>query len=400
MCSVQVPKAPRSEAERFQTAAGRSHAESLFGGEASSEFARIDLVSNHTIFRDPSHFRALIRGEDLPVESYSSCIHEATHHWCFISPVGTALSLLYLSVAKRALRWLATGNQSKLHEAADDLLTFEAAVTWLRPLSEGLAQFAEYDVLPPERSALTSPPTFSTLLHLCNLHRRLQSEPDNDPTPALYELADDITRWRVSWKSIDRKSELLLQPIEAEGSGYLLGYLAVKQIWKSARRFYEELKDADVFMMLLRKIVFGDYALVAELLDRKRRPGERVLRFGSALYDRLYLLKTMPFAEDVAWSEWERILETPTPEEGVPPFGVADGPPVIAMDTRELVEKGRKLQLRYVQEVTKPIRFSLKKLPLFPADYFYHVLRERYLMWLGDVPARWVSIGPRKGRVL
>ena len=358
-------------------------------------------MSNHTTFQDPEHYRALLRGEELPVETYSSFIHEATHHWCFLSPVGTALSLLYLSVARNALRWAVTGSEAKLNRALDDLLTFQVAVSWLRPLSEGLAQFAEYDVLRPERGPLTSPPMVSTLLHLFNLNDRLKTAPAADPRPAYYKLADDITRWRVSRKSIDRKSELLLQPIEAEGSGYLLGYLTVKQLWKSARRFYEELNDSDVFMMLLRKFVFGDYALAGELLDRRRPAFQRGLRFGNAVYNRLYFLRTMPFdQEEVPWSEWETILATPSAKESLPYFGEADGPPFAAMDTIKAVEKGRKLLFRYLREASAPAGFAAKKMPLFPADYFHDLVRERHLMWLGDVAAKWVSIGPQKGQIL
>ncbi len=50
------------------------------GGGSADDFARIDIVSNHTVFRDPALFRALMQGHALPVSTFSSFIHEATHH--------------------------------------------------------------------------------------------------------------------------------------------------------------------------------------------------------------------------------------------------------------------------------------------------------------------------------
>lgn len=37
------------------------------GGGSADDFARIDIVSNHTVFRDPALFRALMQGHALPI---------------------------------------------------------------------------------------------------------------------------------------------------------------------------------------------------------------------------------------------------------------------------------------------------------------------------------------------
>lgn len=370
----------------------------MFEGESSDEFARIDLVSNHTVFRDPEHYHALLRGQDLPVETFSSFIHEATHHWCFISPVGTALSFLYLSAAKRILRWLAKHDDSLLNQALDDLCTFEIAVKFLRPLNEGLAQFAEYDVLPSESSDLISPPLLATLGHLFNLQRRLDVKPEDWPE-ASYAVMDDIMRWRVSRRTIERKGELLLQPMDADGSAYLLGYLTVKQIWKSASRFYDELKSADVFLMFMRKLIFSDYALVAELLNRQRPAPQRALGFAKGLHDRLHAIRQLLFDEDIPWSEWAKLLAA-IPQDEVGGLQIADPTPFSALDTAKAVKKGLELQRKRFREVADLEVFESKDVPLnIPPDIFLDVVRERYLMWLGQVPGRWESTGNKRGRI-
>jgi hypothetical protein len=372
--------------------------ESAFGDYSTDEFGQTDLVSNHTVFKDQHYYRALVRGHDLPVETFSSFIHEATHHWCFISPVGTALSLLYLSIAKKVLRWLVTGEEDQLKEALDDRAAFDIAVRWLRPLSEGLAQFAEYDVLPPYSGPLLSPPLTATLTHLFNLPRLVSEAPENDRTPAFYRLRDDINRWRLSRQTIERKSELLLQPIAVERSAYLLGYLTVKQLWRSAQRFYKELKDADVFLMFIRKLVWADYSLVAELLDR-RQPGlRRGLRFGQALHRNLYAIRQMNFDEDVPWSQWEELLGA-SMVKGPSPLNAADPRAFAGLDTVELVEQGRQLQLEYFREAAEPFQFASEEFP-FPQTYFLDLLSERNLMWLGQMDAKWESTGPKVGRIV
>ena len=365
------------------------------------EFAHIDLVSNNTVFRDPRYYEALLQGEDLPVHTFSSFIHEATHHWCFVSPVGMALACLYLSAARRILESASKGDDAPLDDAFDDLATFDIIVRWLRPLSEGLAQFAEYDVLPAQSGTLTSPPLLATLTHLFNLPRRIAGAPEDDFRVAGYELTDDIVRWRLSEQTIKRKSELLLQPIGSEQSAYLLGYLTVKQLWKNSMRMYEELRDADVFMMFLRKIVYGDYALVADILWRKGKPPERALRFGKRLFNNLYAVRMLFSGRIVPWRKWEMILRPPSTEEGATNYNMADGPPFAALDTQKETKKGQRRLVKRLREVTAPIDLASGKNPIpLPWDAFLDLMHERYLMWLGALKAKWVRLGPQLGRIV
>jgi hypothetical protein len=318
-----------------------------------AEFARTDLVSNHTVFTDPRCYAGMLRNESLPAQTFSSFIHEATHHWCFISPVGTALSLLYLSVAMRALRWGVLGNEAERNQTLDDLCTFKIAVDWLRPLNEGLAQFAEYDVQYSGVAPLYSPPLMATLNFLLNMPERIKAmkaekkpkyisllEAESEDTVAFYSLMDEVTQWRLSRQVVERKSELLLQPIGSAGSAYMLGYMTVKQLWHRASQFCNQLEHADVFLMFLRKLVFGDYALVAALLDRKKTAFQRGLSFGKTIHDRLEFIRSGDFA-GAPWSKWAEVLWVrPRIDDDRFRLNLADPVAIAFNDTEKATKKG------------------------------------------------------------
>jgi hypothetical protein len=359
--------------------------------------ARTDLISNHTVFRHNDDFRALLRAEALPADTYSSFIHEATHHWCFMSPLGKALSLLYLSIAKRALHWVATGDESQTQEILNDLCAFDIAVSWLRPLNEGLALFAEYDIRPCENSEHMSVPLDAAMLHVFQVRQRLAAQ--SDRSELSYQLADDLCRWRLSRQTIERKSELLLQPMRVAGNAYLLGYLTVKQLWRNASRFYPELREPDLFLIFLRRIVFSDFSLIALLLDREKPATQRGLLFGQKLFERLHALRVMAFENDFTWADIERVIASPEVEHLPDLADVAD-PELFVFDSETSARRGMQLRGDLLEEVL--LAESPEDLGgvEFPNHYFLNVLNERKYMWLGDVSGRWISTGRMQGRIV
>src|ERR1035441_6353696 len=296
-------------------------ARGLLSSDPSVRSASVDLVSNHTVFRDQEHFRPMLIDDPLPASTYSSFVHEATHHWCSTSPLGTALSLLFLRAGRGVLRWARSGEDSGLSDSLAAYATFQIAITWLRPLHEGLAQFAEYDVRPnlfgPGR--LDSPPVVAAMFYLFDIEARANKAQWDDQRRAYYELLDDIDRWRLSPATVDRKAELLLPPIAAESRAYLLGYLTIKQLYRQARRAQPQLEHADAFMILVRKLVFGDYALVGVILDDSRSPLERGLELGRRLHQRLQVIRTALSAQDRSWKQLEELL---MPSKEVTELGV------------------------------------------------------------------------------
>ena len=58
--------------------------------------AWIDLPTNFTslpAFREPEDVNGLLEN-NLPLDKAPVFLHEMTHHWCFNSPLGIALTLL------------------------------------------------------------------------------------------------------------------------------------------------------------------------------------------------------------------------------------------------------------------------------------------------------------------
>ena len=361
--------------------------------------AAIELISNHTVFDDlesQATFKTLLKQGTLPNENFSSVIHEATHHWCFVSPVGTALSMLYLSCSKRAMHWALTGDEAEFAEILDDLFVFQVANSWLKPLNEGLAQFAEYDVLPPIESDLISPPTRVTTALMFPELGKLDLDYGKDLV--MRQVHRTITRNRLTHTGIERKAELLLQPMNVRKSPYLLGYLAVKQLWRHAGRFYPELKESDVFMIFLRKMVFGDYALVNTLLDTSMNGRQRAILFGQGVHQRLHNIRLMLFDDDVPWSEWEALLSKDIDAESDLWHNKADAAPFAALDTEEEVAQGLRLFADLYRSLVEPLGEEDAVNELAYAMYV-NVLRERFLFWLGEEPARWKSTGEQKGEV-
>ena len=379
--------------------------------ESNAEFANTDLVTNHTVFTDPKSYQALLLNRDLPVSTFSSFIHEATHHWCFISPVGTALSFLYLAAAKKVMVWMGTGDWSGAKQVLDDLFAFEIAVSWLRPINEGLALFAEYDVRYSRSAAFYSPPLTSGLNFLFNLPKRAAKFPHDGHTGAYYEVMQGITEWRLSREVIDRKSDLLLQPLDVYENPYLVGYLVVKQLWRRASAHCEELKNADTFLMFFRKLVFGDYTLVALTLDRKMNPIERGRQFAKSLHDRFELIWSGDFLS-LPWNEWEEVLHGKGSLGPVPyNYDVADPVPFALGDDEKQGQLGAELYNQFLIEVIHIMDFppppitkkTARRLGIpdshlpadwFPPDYFYNLLQQRPMMWLGEVPATFKARTP------
>jgi hypothetical protein len=85
-------------------------------------------------------------------------LHEATHHWCFTSPVAFAIAGLTLR-ARLGMVQALNGERHRDLEMSivHDLVRVNTAVALLRPLAEGLALFAEFDAVSRIWSKAVSP---------------------------------------------------------------------------------------------------------------------------------------------------------------------------------------------------------------------------------------------------
>jgi hypothetical protein len=232
-----------------------------------------DLVTNTTSI-EPLRFGVNLRQwlglGTAPSDQLSVFIHEATHHWCFMSPVACALAALSLRAQRRTLILTQAGHDEDLESLLlDDLIRIQIAMKFLRPFAEGLAAFAEFDAISRVRSTVQS----SVMRWVGVLYMDPASTAlDMGKVPAEVaidvNLATVICRLRQDSATLDRKASLLLDPFRADAGGYLPGYLSVKSLWRTlGRQCHRVLSETDLFLMYLRSFIYDDLGFVATLLD-------------------------------------------------------------------------------------------------------------------------------------
>jgi hypothetical protein len=185
-------------------------------------------------------------------------LHEATHHWCFDSPVGAAVSQLLLRARRRALV-----GSGKVEELIEDIQRATVAQQLLHPLSEGLALFAEFDISPGK--SLVESRTMSSV-NIC-FGFPLDTKRDRNEM-ALQVLLQNTRR---SAEYLERKAGIYALPFDC-ADGYLAGYLSVKAVWAALAARAPKLMDTDLFLAFLRSYVFDDGALVLLLVESDPDP--------------------------------------------------------------------------------------------------------------------------------
>ena len=228
-----------------------------------------DLITNLTHLsaaRVDEDFDALMGWGSLPPKLLPGFLHELTHHWCFLSPVGFTLATLQLR-ARRACYLLAkgTGDTVALSERLwVDLSRYETVTTMLRPLAEGLALFAEFDAMSGSNSEILSTPSELTGAFFFNYG-------DFDPTAPLVMMFDShrapLMKMRGDYECFRRKRALLQQPLNTADGGYLPGYLTVRTLWLHLARVDSRLlTETDLAMTYLRSFFYDDDGLVHLML--------------------------------------------------------------------------------------------------------------------------------------
>jgi hypothetical protein len=205
------------------------------------------------------NFREIV-DRDLPIHTLPTFLHEATHHWCFDTPLGLTMHLLFMRARRSALETGSDGGWDTL----DNVVRYEVARDFIQPLSEGMALFAEHDAIPGEAKTISAP-----MSRAAGLYARGYSF-DNETIP--YEgLPFVLAAARVSRNHTRRKAALLLEPLSCAKGGYLPGYLLIKRLWQYARERSPLFRDSDFFLQYLREYVFDDWGLIARLLDDERK---------------------------------------------------------------------------------------------------------------------------------
>ncbi|MER8910907.1 hypothetical protein NKH99_25100 [Mesorhizobium sp. M0854] len=233
-----------------------------------------DPISNWTglsgvdVFRDQKWF--ITRGR-LPSQMFAAFAHEFTHHWCFHSPVGAAIAYLRLRARTRAkavsgLHPASEEFRTGAAEVLDDLLRSDVALKLMRPFAEGLAQYAEYDLLPGQSRLIseTAKCIFQAFLPV-----KMPFVGDEEMLTILTGIISDN---RMGEKLRERKENLLVSSLECDEGGYLAGYMVVKNLrfLLLTERKCTALLDQDHYLGFMRSFIYEDYGFVDELLDSDR----------------------------------------------------------------------------------------------------------------------------------
>ena len=232
---------------------------------------------------DASGLRDFLRTRDLtasrlPEHLWHPVVHEFTHHWEFFGPVGTALNILYL----KQCQWVveATRNEAPVEEllahTRNALFVNNVVLACLKPIAEGLAIFAEHDLEP------SSAPVESTVLHwsriLFTKQSGLAGASEREAERQLDERMKLFLRSaRLSVQGVDRKADLLAERFDEAAARldtendawecYLGGYLYLRSLQRAKLVQDSRLFSGCLLIMLVKTLLFNDYALVDVLLE-------------------------------------------------------------------------------------------------------------------------------------
>ncbi|WP_370949611.1 hypothetical protein AB5J62_19245 [Amycolatopsis sp. cg5] len=256
----------------------------------------INPVTNETVissFQVAQHLEGLIQRHIAP-DCLPAFLHEATHHWCFMHTTGLAVSLLHQRALADAAAYRGEHrfDERLARRLTGAMMRYEAFMALQRPLAEGLALFAEFDLS-----------SHGTLPRLCPVLARVADyfgpaviasfEPEEHRDAVTRDLLDVIlgsTRRRPD--VVARRTDVLVRPADPEDGGYLPGYLLVKALWSAGMGVDSRLGDPELFFAYFIAYFYTDLGTIAQLLDEEDDLRavdrlseyfvERVVRFGHA----------------------------------------------------------------------------------------------------------------------
>ena len=201
-----------------------------------------------------------LRGR-YPAFLLPSFLHEGMHHWCFGSPLGTTAALLWLRTHRALVAEGRSGADWDL-DVVDDLVRYHSIMRTLRPLAEGMALFAEHDLIPS--ASEVAPPYFT--------YASLRfTEAMSAPTGTRIQVADRqfhsmLCRQRFG-PGLQAKASLLSHPFDLAKGGYLPGYLLVKMLHAALARRDDRMIETPFFISFLRAYFYQDLAFIGTVLD-------------------------------------------------------------------------------------------------------------------------------------
>jgi hypothetical protein len=323
-----------------------------------------DAFSNQVIF-SPEQIRDWLPGlmqpeGRVPTDFLPAFLHEATHHWCFSSPVQTVITLLGMRARVEAFLAIEASTSTERARwearAAEDLFRADTALEIYRPLAEGLATFAEFDTY-TSRFNRTIPAPFAWAMRFYGRSQQTWAR--------LIEvrLAEDILR---------RKESLLAQPLSCQDSGgYLAGYMTIRQML----RYLPGSWKADRFLQAAYRWFYEDEALIALLLDSSLRAPDSISAIYRYMSERILngFLQAERVAEEYQTHTAEMSAGQPRTDNATIQGGEEAGPGFAARWTQAFAD----LPI----DLTQPMPYSN-----FLAKIFSLVMQSRDLMLIGTLP--------------
>jgi len=223
-----------------------------------------------------------------PAHTVLPFVHEFTHHWCFHSAIGLALALLRF----RSLRRLPESDEGSCAQLFDEMLTVDTMLELIRPISEGLALFAEYDMAPVASSVISTPLQWTAIALL------ERSKLTDLSRPQMGQCMERLLNLRLTTASLNRKMAFL-SPSLTDVDVYFDGYMAVKRLYLDLSQTAPALADPDLFLSYLRSYFFEDYGMVTILAAEENNIFDRLVAIIERFGARLEALYRINLCEDV-----------------------------------------------------------------------------------------------------
>lgn len=107
----------------------------------------VDIYNNRLVLNAQHEEIGAIGFIKFPIQNsgYGLLIHELSHHWCFDTPVGSAISSIAYEIQHILMQGFDRYQRYKLR-LQELILAYERISEVLTPISEGIAHFAEFDL--------------------------------------------------------------------------------------------------------------------------------------------------------------------------------------------------------------------------------------------------------------
>jgi hypothetical protein len=230
-------------------------------GESKASF--VELVSNSLVLSgielESDLAQIFAKPGFFPYDRLFALIHESAHRYCFLMPVGNAISACFLESTRAHM----VGDAKRSKEA---FARYKIVVHALRPIAEGIALYAEFDAFPGSSRAAISP-VLTDALQLFSeaLPEHLKREE--------HTCSDRLKTLLTVYRSLDifanRREAVIGQSCIDDADGYLAGYILVKnyRLHLLDRQTHDSLFDTDFYFQLIANYFYADLALATLIMD-------------------------------------------------------------------------------------------------------------------------------------